>query len=208
MATITSDVAGSASAAAENPSQRWKQVSPADYHYKIVLVVATALLLFYVTMLLANAALAESNPPLIAAETDVLDSDWTVVAMDFDGAWGVGTAISTNLAISIAFSNCKKMSKKEIGCGAHSRTMRSGWILALQCGSESILVAHTKLEDAENAAIAREIELRQVYARDMPACKRVLAVDPRGVVVRENFEISRRVPITEPTRITSSEHQP
>jgi len=83
---------------------------------------------------------------------------------------------------------------------------RSGWILALRCGSESILVADTKLEDAKNAAIAREIELRQVYARDMPACKRVFTVDPRGVVVRENLETSRRRPITEPTRIISSEH--
>jgi hypothetical protein len=33
---------------------------------------------------------------------------------------------------------------------------------------------------AQEAALAREQELRSLYAPDMPACHRVLTVDPRG----------------------------
>ena len=127
-------------------------------------------------------ALAATNPGLAGEETDVSDAEWTVVAMDFDGSWGVGTAISTNLAISIALANCKKMSKKEIGCGAHLKTMRFGWILALRCGSETVLEADLELEVVRKLAITREIELTQFYVRDMPPCKRVFSVDPRGIV--------------------------
>jgi hypothetical protein len=137
-------------------------------------------------------ALAAANVGPAGAGTDESDPDWTVVAMSFDGSWGAGTAPSANRAISIAFANCKKVSKTEGSCGAFFKTVRAGWILALRCGSESILVADIKLKDAENAAIAREIELRKVYARDMPPCKRVFSVDPRGVVVREGLEISEQ----------------
>ena len=59
-------------------------------------------------------ALAATNADPAGAVTDVSDSDWTVVAMDSAGSWGVGTAVSTNLAISMAFANCRKMSKKAI----------------------------------------------------------------------------------------------
>jgi hypothetical protein len=129
-----------------------------------------------------------------ATAGDDLDSDWTVATMDIDGsAWGVGTSIYVNQAIRIAFANCKQISKKEIGCGARLKAVRSGWILALRCGNEAILVADKKLKGAEDAAIARELELRQVYVPDMPACKRLFLVDPRGVVVRENLKTSVRV---------------
>jgi len=132
-------------------------------------------------------ALAATNAGPAGAVTDVSDSEWTVVTMDFDGSWGVGTATSTNLAILRALANCKMMSKKEIGCGAYSKTMRFGWILALRCGSESVLEADLKLEEVKKLAIARESELRQLYVRDMPPCRLVFSVDPRGVVIREIF---------------------
>ena len=128
-------------------------------------------------------ALAAINGNRAVAVADELNSEWTVVATDYNGAaWGAGTAITTNQARAIAFANCKRMSKKEIGCGARSVTMGSGWILGLRCGSEFILVADDKLKDAEDAAIARELELRQVYLRDMPACKRAFSVDPLGII--------------------------
>ena len=113
-----------------------------------------------------------------------------------------------NRATGIAFANCKKMSGKQIGCGALIKTMRSGWILALRCGSEVILVAEKKLKDAEDAAIAREIELRQVYVPDMPACERLFSVDPLGVVDRENLKTSVRAPITNSVIMSKSVHHP
>jgi hypothetical protein len=135
---------------------------------------------------------AATNAGTARAATRGPDFEWTVVAMDFDGSWGVGTGISTNQAIPIAIANCKKMSQRnEIGCGALLRTMRSGWILALRCGSESILVADTTLKKAANLAIAREVELRHHYVRDMPPCKLVISVDPHGVVTSEKLRASR-----------------
>jgi hypothetical protein len=143
------------------------------------------------------------------ADNDVLDSNWTVVTMDIKGSvWGVGTSMYANLATGIAFANCKQMSGKKIGCGALIKTVRSGWILALRCGSEVILVAEKDLKDAEDAAIARELELRQVYVPDMPACERLFSVDPRGVVVRENLKTSVRELLTNPRRMKKSAHNP
>lgn len=135
------------------------------------------------------------------ADSDDLESNWTVATMDIDGsAWGVGTSIYANEAMRIAFANCHQMSKKTIGCGALLKGVRSGWILAKRCGREVILEADEKLKDAENSAVARERELRQVYVPDMPACQRLFLVDPRGVVARENLKTSVRVPMTNPAR--------
>ena len=154
-------------------------------------------------------ALAAFDVAPATADNDDLGSDWTVVTMDINGSvWGVGTSMYANRAMGIAFANCKQMSTKKIGCGALIRTMRSGWILALRCGSEVILVAEKKLKDAADAAIAREFELRQVYVPDMPACELLFLVDPRGVVVPENLKTSARVAITSPVGLSKSAHHP
>ena len=138
--------------------------------------------------------LAAFNCGLADADNRELDSDWTVVAMDIDGsAWGVGTSIYANEAIGLALANCRRMSGNRIGCGARLKAARSGWILGLRCGGEAILVAEEKLKDAERAAAARELELRKIYVPEMPACKRLFVVDPRGVVVRENSKAAAQV---------------
>ena len=86
------------------------------------------------------------------ADSDDLESNWTVATMDIDGsAWGVGTSIYANEAMRIAFANCHQMSKKTIGCGALLKGVRSGWILAKRCGREVILEADEKLKDAEDS---------------------------------------------------------
>ncbi len=104
---------------------------------------------------------------------------WTVIAVTPDGIWGTATGPN---AISNAIANCKKKYHKEIGCGAIIKMTRAGWILAYRCGDENIIVAEKKLADAKKMAAMREKELRSVYVPNMPACARVLTIDPHGVV--------------------------
>ena len=119
--------------------------------------------------------------PALAIVPD--QDDWTVVTMAFDGAWGSATEPSVSQALAKAIGNCKAMSGREIGCGAESRVIQGGWILATRCGDTNILVAERQLADAERAARERETDLREHYARDLPPCRRVLTVNPRGGVM-------------------------
>jgi hypothetical protein len=91
-------------------------------------------------------------------------------------------------ALARAIDNCKAMSGTKLGCGAQSRAIQGGWILAARCGGTNILVAERRLADAERAAREREADLREHYARDLPPCRRVLTVNPRGgVMVATSF---------------------
>src|SRR5262245_58816930 len=111
------------------------------------------------------------------------DEHWTVLTMAPDGAWGAATHISTNRAIAGAIAQCKALSQSALGCGARFTTIRAGWSLGIRCGRENIVVAARTLADAEQAALSREVELRQIYVTDMPACRRVVTIDPQGTVM-------------------------
>jgi hypothetical protein len=74
------------------------------------------------------------------------------------------------------------MSRAELGCGAQFSVIRNGWIVAYRCGDRNILAAERVLADAEQAARERESELRTSYAPNLPPCRQVLTVDPRGEV--------------------------
>ena len=109
--------------------------------------------------------------------------DWTVVTMAPDGAWGAATEPSFGQALAKAIGNCKAMSGREIGCGAQSRAIKGGWILATRCGDTNIVVAERRLANTERAAREREMDLREHYTRDLPSCRRVLTINPRGGVM-------------------------
>jgi hypothetical protein len=111
------------------------------------------------------------------------DDDWTVLTLASDGAWGTASDFYIGHAIASAIRNCRATSKRPIGCGANFITMRAGWGVATLCGNETIIAARKQLVDAERAVADREIELRQVYRRNMPPCVRTLTVDPNGAVV-------------------------
>jgi hypothetical protein len=137
-----------------------------------------------------NAPAAQSDPkPLPQASADT-DDDWkkdvTVLTIAPDGSWGVATEPSLHRALANAISACKSKYKSEIGCGHQMTSVREGWSLAIRCGDENIIASATTLAAAEQSAINREVELRRSYVPDMPPCIRVLAVDPRGVVVAPN----------------------
>jgi hypothetical protein len=119
--------------------------------------------------------------PALAIVPD--QDDWTVLTMAPDGAWGSATELTVGQALAKAIGNCKAMSGMKIGCGAQSRAIQSGWILAARCGDRNIVVADRRLADAEQAAQRWEADLREHYAPDLPPCRRVLTVNPRGGVM-------------------------
>ena len=134
-------------------------------------------------------ALIGGNGPLLGQdETPVSASDglWTVVTMSPEGAWGAATETMSNRAIANAIADCRFRSGAMIGCGAYMTFVQRGWSLGLRCGNENIVVAARDLADAELAASRRETELRDLYVRDMPQCRRVVTVDPRGAVIVAN----------------------
>jgi hypothetical protein len=126
--------------------------------------------------------------PALAIVPD--QDDWTVVTMAPDGSWGSATELTVGQALATAIGNCKAMSGTKIGCGAQFRAIQAGWIVATRCGDTNIMFAERRLAVAERAARERETVLRQHYARDMPPCRRVLTVNPRGGVMVEKSQDS------------------
>ena len=118
----------------------------------------------------------------IAVAAEDWDQDWTVVTMARDGSWGVGIDRQMAAANAAAIRECKAMSSGGSDCGAEFAATRGGWVIGLRCDDYRILVAGKELKDAETDAINREIDLKQLYVPDLPACHRVLTVDPRGAV--------------------------
>ena len=107
----------------------------------------------------------------------------TVLTLAPDGAWGTATDSDTGQAIAAAIRDCKAMSRQANGCGAKFTTVFRGWSLAVLCGDETIIAAAHQRAEAERLALAREVELREVYRRDMPPCIRVVTVGPGGAVL-------------------------
>jgi hypothetical protein len=134
------------------------------------------------TLAAIAAAFAQSTASQPAA-IEEWAHDFTVLTMAPDGAWGTATDSRINRAIFLAISECKAMSKMELGCGAYLTTVRGGWSLGIRCGNENIIVADRHLAEAEQRARRREAELRERYVRDMPPCARVVTVDPNGALV-------------------------
>jgi hypothetical protein len=120
--------------------------------------------------------------PLKAAEHQDGKEDWTVVTMARDGSWGVATDSLMGRAISAAMRDCRAMSGEKSDCGAEFRVTRSGWILALLCSDHKVLASAKQREDAE-ANVRLRIDLKRAYIPDLPLCRIVLTVDPRGAIV-------------------------
>jgi len=118
----------------------------------------------------------------------------TVVTLARDGAWGVATAGSQGPAIAAAIRHCRKMSVTSSDCGAQFITTRGSWVVANLCGDQKIIVAGETRDAAEQAAIKREIDLKQNYRPGLPTCRRILTVNAQGAVVTE----TARAPATDP----------
>ena len=115
----------------------------------------------------------------IAIAAEDWEHDWTVVTMARNGSWGVGVYYPIAGAIAAAIRECRAMSNGWNDCGAALAVTRGGWTIGLHCGDYRILATGEDLKDAEATALHRENNLKQFYVPDLPACQRVLTVDPR-----------------------------
>jgi hypothetical protein len=131
----------------------------------------------------ASGARAQS-PNAITLSQD----QWTVLTMAPDGSWGVATDLFINRAIADAIGMCRRMSGKQLGCGAFFVSVQAGWSLGVRCGQENILAADQHLENAERIARERELELRYVHAAQVGPCRRVVTVTPEGRVIAPEQE--------------------
>jgi hypothetical protein len=118
------------------------------------------------------------------------DRDWTVATMARDGSWGVGIDRDMAAANVAAIRECRAMSDGASDCGAELAATKDGWIVGLRCDDYRILVTGRDLKDAELSLLNREIDLKQIYIPDLPACRRVLTIDPRGAVTTASPRIS------------------
>jgi hypothetical protein len=120
------------------------------------------------------------------------DHEWTVVTMARDGSWGVGIDSHMAGANAAAIRECRAMSNGVSDCGAAFAATRGGWIIGLRCDDYRIRATGEDLKDAEATALHREIDLKRLYVADLPACQRVLIVDPRGAVTTASARLSGR----------------
>jgi hypothetical protein len=137
-----------------------------------------------VLLQLSILAFAATLAATMAANAIDLD-ELTVVMLARDGSWGVATAGSQGPAIAVAIRHCRAMTVSPSDCGAKFITTRGGWVIANLCGDQKIMVTAETRDAAEQAAINREIDLKQYYGPDLPPCRRILTVDARGGVVIE-----------------------
>jgi hypothetical protein len=129
-------------------------------------------------MLLAAApsALAQAGP----------DSEWTVLTVAHNGAWGVSTARSQGEAIAGALRQCQARSPDPADCGAELVAYKVGWAVAILCGDRRVVVSAGNLDEAEQAAYERIAALKLACPTGLPPCRRLLTVDPAGVVATAN----------------------
>ena len=129
-------------------------------------------------MLLAAApsALAQVGP----------DPEWTVLTVAHNGAWGVSTARSQGEAIAGALRQCQARSPDPADCGAELVAYKVGWALAILCGDRRVVVSAGNLDEAEQAGFERIAALKLACPTGLPPCRRLLTVDPAGVVTTAN----------------------
>lgn len=133
-----------------------------------------------------------SSSKNVAIEVSASDGRWTILTMAPDGSWGAATESMSNRAIANAIAECRFKYRAESGCGGHQISVQRGWILGIRCGNENILAAGRHLAEAEQFASRREIELRRSYVPNMPACRRVVTIDPLGkIMVPTERQISK-----------------
>src|SRR5262245_21358632 len=124
---------------------------------------------------------AQSGPGDWTARED-WKHDYTVLTV-YGSAWGAATDPVFDRAVARAIADCNAMSGTELGCGAYFNSVQAGWSLGVRCGRATLVVTDKDLAEAERAVSRRELDLRTHYIPDMPACVRVVTIDPHGASV-------------------------
>ena len=118
------------------------------------------------------------------------ETNWIVVTVARNGNWGIASARTQGEAIAGAVLRCQAMTADESDCGAELVAFRSGLGLALLCGDHRVIVTANDLEEADSAAFARLVVLRELHGADFPACQHLLRIDSNGVLA--TFKARRR----------------
>jgi len=106
----------------------------------------------------------------------------SVLTMSHDGSWGADTQLSLDDALQNAIARCKKMRGLKLGCGAYVISIEQGWLLGSRCGIRSILASGLTRAEAEANADLRERIMRRDFVPGLPACQRIVFVDPNGTI--------------------------
>src|SRR5690242_2148051 len=106
----------------------------------------------------------------------------SVLTMSHDGSWGADRQLSWDDALQNAIAHCKKMRGLKIGCGGYVISIDNGWLLGSRCGTRSILSSGPTRTEAEADADLRERNMRRDFVPDLPACQRLVFVDPSGAI--------------------------
>jgi hypothetical protein len=142
---------------------------------------------------LAACIVAAIVPQAGAFELRSAAEGWTAVTISLSG-WGAARAPSLNAATALALKDCRARSHGASDCGAEIKTIRSGWILALRCGGYRVLASGDTLEDAQEDAAHRILQLKYISNIDLPKCIRVLqgpAEHPDAFDTRPLDQVSR-----------------
>jgi hypothetical protein len=128
-----------------------------------------------------------------AAEVRSAAEGWTAVTISVSG-WGAARAPSLSTATALALKDCRSRSHRASDCGAEMKTVRAGWILALRCGRYRVLTSGDTLEDAQEDAAHRILQLKYISNIALPRCIRILqgpAEHPDGFDTRPLDQVSR-----------------
>lgn len=106
----------------------------------------------------------------------------SVLTMAHDGSWGTDMQLSLDDALQNAIARCKKMRGLKIGCGGYVISIEGGWLLGSRCGTRSILASGATRAEAEADADLRAGNMRRDFVPDLPACQRLVSVDPNGAI--------------------------
>lgn len=106
----------------------------------------------------------------------------SVLTMSHEGSWGADTQISLDDALQNAIARCKQMHGLKLGCGGQVISVEDGWLLGTRCGTRSILSSGATRAEAETDADRRENIMRRDFVPGLPACRRVVFVDPNGAI--------------------------
>jgi hypothetical protein len=123
----------------------------------------------------------------------------SVLTMSHEGSWGADTQLSLDDALQNAIARCKEMRGLKLGCGGQVISIEHGWLLGKRCGTRNILASGSTRAEAEAAAKYRENNMRRDYVPKLPACRRVVSVDPNGVIEEV---ASAEAPLAPPARVT------
>jgi hypothetical protein len=110
-----------------------------------------------------------------------------------DGSWGAATSFPVNRAIAADIANCKIEYQRELACGAVFTTTQGGWTLGIRCGRQNIVVTAETLAETQEVALRSEADLRENYIPNMPSCRQLVIVDPKGSIIVPNSDERDRI---------------